>query len=274
MKICGLFGVASLCAAAALPALAAEQPLWELGLGAAALRLPHYRGSDQSRSWLLPVPYFVYRGELFKADREGARALLFESARVDLELSAAAGAPTNSEDNLARRGMDDLAPSIEIGPKLSWTVARGHDWTLQLRLPLRAALTLESRPRWIGWNASPGLALDLPRVAGSGFDLGLLAGPVYGSRRYHAYFYDVGAAEATIDRPAYRAGAGYGGAQFAAALSRRFASTWTGLFVRYDSVHGARFEASPLVRQRENLAFGIAFSWVLATSARSVPAPD
>ena len=54
---------------AAAPARA-DQPLWELGIGAGWLHLPHYRGSDQSRDWLLPIPYFVYRGEFFRADRE------------------------------------------------------------------------------------------------------------------------------------------------------------------------------------------------------------
>ena len=54
----GLLVAAGLVAAGAQ---AADQPLWELGLGVAWVHLPHYRGSDQSRDWLLPVPYAVYR---------------------------------------------------------------------------------------------------------------------------------------------------------------------------------------------------------------------
>ena len=57
---------------------AATQPLWELGLGAAWVRMPHYRGSDQNHQWLLPVPYAVYRGQIFRATRDGARAVLRE----------------------------------------------------------------------------------------------------------------------------------------------------------------------------------------------------
>lgn len=34
---------------AAAPARA-DKPLWELGLGAGLLHLPHYRGSDQTRN--------------------------------------------------------------------------------------------------------------------------------------------------------------------------------------------------------------------------------
>jgi hypothetical protein len=44
-----------------------------------------------------------------------------------------------------------------------------------------------------------------------------------------------------------------------------------GSFVRADSVAGAAFEASPLVRQRENFTAGLALSWVLLTSRTQVP---
>src|SRR6266568_3550534 len=94
------------------PAAAVERPLWELGLGAGVLELPHYRGSDQSHTWLLPVPYVVYRGKFLKADREGARAVLFESDRVDFDLSLAASAPVRSRDDDARQGMADLKPTF------------------------------------------------------------------------------------------------------------------------------------------------------------------
>jgi outer membrane protein len=68
-------------AAAALPAAAADAPLWELGLGVAGLRLPHYRGAQEARSWLLPVPYAVYRGEILRANRDGVKAMLLDSDR-------------------------------------------------------------------------------------------------------------------------------------------------------------------------------------------------
>ena len=171
----------------ALPAVAAERPLWELGLGAAALRLPHYRGSDQSHSWLLPAPYLVYRGEIFKADRQGTRAVLFNSDRVDLDLSVAVSAPTRSRDNDARRGMADLAPTFELGPNLNWTLARDRQWKLDVRLPVRAVATLESHPHMLGWTASPNLNLDIAGLAG-GWNLGLQTGPVLNTRRLNAYF--------------------------------------------------------------------------------------
>lgn len=269
---CVLAGLGTTLAAA--PVSAAERPLWELGLGVGALRLPHYRGADQSHAWLLPVPYLVYRGEIFKADRDGARAVLVETDRFDFDLSAGAGAPTRSEDNDARRGMDDLAPTFELGPNLNWTLSRGTGWKLDLRAPLRGAFTLESKPRAIGWVATPNVNLDLANVGNSGWNLGMLAGPVFGSRRYNAYFYDVPEADATPDRPAYRARAGYGGLQFVAALSRRFDRSWAGLFFKFDSLHGARYGDSPLLRQRQHVSFGIAYSWIFATSSEQVSTKD
>ncbi len=256
-----------------------ERPLWEAGLGVGALRLPHYRGSDQMHNWLLPVPYLVYRGDIFKADRDGARALLFESERVHFDLSAAASAPTRSRDDRARQGMPDLAPTMEIGPNFNLTLGRGRlgsaqgtDWELELRAPLRAAVTLERHPQHIGWSSTPHINLDLHDA--QGWNWGLQAGPVFSSRSLNGYFYDVTPAQATPTRPAYSAPGGYGGWQAIGALSRRFEKQWFGMFIKFDSLHGANFGDSPLVRQRQQVSVGIATSWILSTSERRVQAPE
>jgi outer membrane protein len=258
--------IAALTAAPA--AHAVEQPLWELGIGAGGLRLPHYRGADQSRSLVLPVPYVIYRGRILRADREGARAVLLETDRVDFDLSLAASPPARSRDNDARAGMGDLAPTVEFGPNLNWTFARGPGWKLDLRMPVRAAFTVESHPRSIGWIASPNVNLDLSLPGG--WKLGLLAGPQIATKRFNAYTYDVAPDEATATRPAYASPGGFGGGRVLAAVSRRFAGGFAGAFVRVDSLHGAVFADSPLVRQRTNVSVGIAFAWVLATSPRRV----
>jgi outer membrane scaffolding protein for murein synthesis (MipA/OmpV family) len=252
---------------AAAPAAQADQPLWELGLGAGALRLPHYRGSDQSHDWLLPVPYAVYRGKIFRADREGARALLFDSERLDVDLSAAASAPTRSQANRARSGMPDLAGTLELGPNLNLALAKGAGWKFDLRVPVHAVFTLQSRPQAIGWTLSPVLNLDLQL---QGWKLGLQGGPQAASRRYHGYFYDVAPAYATAERPAYGAHAGAAGWHLTAAASRRVGDWWLGGFVRADSLAGAAFDASPLVKRRDNVSVGLAFSRVFMVSDQRV----
>lgn len=260
------WGVLLALASAALPALA-SQPLWELGLGVGALRMPHYRGSDQSHDWLLPVPYFVYRGEIFRATREGARAVLWTSERVDFDLSADASAPTRSEDNVARSGMPDLEPTVELGPNLNLALARGDGWKLDLRLPVRAVFTLGSDARGIGFTVSPVLNLDLQA---RGWSLGLQGGPLLASGAYHAHFYTVAPAYATAERPAYDAPGGAAGWRLTLAATRRFGDLWLGGYVRADTLAGAAFEASPLVRQRQNLSFGLALSWIFASSDQRV----
>jgi outer membrane protein len=244
-----------------------DKPLWELGIGAGVLTLPHYRGSDQSNTWLLPVPYAVYRGELFKADRDGARATLFDTDRSELSLSFAASAPTDSEDNVARQGMPDLSPTVEIGPVWNYTLLRGESHKLDFRWPVRGVFTVESSPRHVGWVSAPHVNLD--QVVAD-WNVGLLAGPLFADRRYHDYFYTVRANEATATRPAFRAGAGYEGWQATAALSRQWGNWWMGMFVRHDQVAGHGVVDSPLVRDRHQFSAGLAVSWIFARSSRLV----
>ena len=252
-----------------------QRPLWELGVGIAGVRLPDYRGSDQSRVYALPLPFIVYRGQWLKADREGARALLFDSERVKVDVSLAATTPTRSRNNAAREGMPDLAATAEIGPNLNLTLAGSSSqrYRLDLRLPVRAAIALQRSPKVVGATFSPHLNLDLDSVAG-GWHLGVLAGPMFGNRKLHDYVYGVDAAYVTGARPVYRASGGYAGWQALTATSRRFGNLWVGAFLRYDSLRGAVFEDSPLVRRSSAVTFGLGLAWVLATSPELVASED
>ena len=271
----GKFGlICAIClASASFSANAEEKPLWEAGLGVGALILPDYRGSDESRAYLLPVPYLIYRGQFFKADRDGVRARFLDSDRVKLELAVNASQPVSSSSNRTRQGMPDLKGSFEIGPSLSINLARSEDRRarLDLRVPVSSGVTLGSGWRGIGWQASPRLNLDIENPGGyAGWNLGLAAGPIFQNRQRNAYFYDVPEQFARPGRPAYRSSGGYAGTQFIAALSRRFDAYWVGGFVRADTLSGATFEASPLVRQKHYVAAGIGFAWVLGKSSERV----
>jgi MipA family protein len=190
---------------------------------------------------------------------------------IDVDVSVAATAPTRSEDNRARQGMPDLAPTFEIGPNVNYTLARTPTMKLQARLPVRAAFTLESGPDMIGWLATPNINLDW-RV--SGWNVGLLTGPIFGSRRMNGYFFDVAPQFATTSRPSFRSAGGAAGWRSVAGVSRRLGPLWLGGFVAADSVRGAQFIDSPLVRRRDTVAFGVAVSWVFATSSERVPDAD
>jgi outer membrane scaffolding protein for murein synthesis (MipA/OmpV family) len=255
----------------AAPAAARDAPLWEAGLGVAGLHFPHYRGSDQSRAYALPAPYFVYRGDFFKADRHGVRGTFFQDDRFDLNLSVGASLPVESSDNRAREGMPDLKPSVEFGPSLEVNLWRAPDRRakLDLRLPVRAAFTVESHSRFIGGQFFPHANVDVADPLGmNGWNLGLLAGPVFTDKRYNRYFYEVRPEHATATRPAFSStGSGYAGMQFLVALSKRFPSFWVGGFARYDTLRNAAFEDSPLATSKRYVAAGIGISWIFRESS-------
>jgi len=254
-----------------------DQPLWEAGAGFAALRLPDYRGSAQSRWYAFPAPYFAYHGDFFKADRHGVRGVLFESDRIDFNLSVGASLPVDSSRSEVREGMPDLNASVELGPSLELTLWRSADRRskVDLRLPLRGALTIESHPSYIGAQFSPNLNLDVTDAGGfAGWNLGMMAGPVYTDSRNNRYFYAVTPDQATAQRPAYDPGGGYGGAQFIVALSKRFDRFWVGGYLLHDTLSGAVFADSPLVTSRRYTAGGLGLSWIFSESTRRVPETD
>jgi MipA family protein len=260
--------------ALSLSAHAELKPEWELGAGATAFTLPDYRGSDESRAYLLPIPYFVYRGERLRVDRQGARGMLFESDRFELDLSLSAAPPVDSSENRARQGMPDLDTTVEIGPRLNLILMRDRpaERALTLRLPLRAVVATDlSHANGAGWVFYPNLSYDArPVLFGAKWNLGLQAGLLYGSREYHQYFYGVEPQFATPERPAYEARSGYSGAAFGGSLTRRIGKWWVAGFARYESLKGAVFEGSPLARQDYALTAGVAFAWVFKESSRQV----
>jgi outer membrane scaffolding protein for murein synthesis (MipA/OmpV family) len=270
----------ALLAAAVSPARAEDLPLWEAGVGAYALRLPDYRGSNQSRGYLVPLPYLRYRGELLKMDdrHDLASLQLLEKGRADLDFSFNASQPAPSEQNDARRGMPDLLPTVEIGPVLRiklWQNAADSD-ELTLQLPLRAAFAFDSlSARYIGVVFNPVIDWFM-RDAGpaGGWRFGIQAGPLFTDQRYNEYYYQVDPQFAAPGRPAYAASAGYGGTQFTASLNKRFGSVWVGGFVRAYDLHGAVFEASPLVKQSSAVLAGIGLAYIFAKSTTRVEAKD
>ncbi len=284
MRAAGLLQSALLAGAmlaSAAPAGGAEapadagKPLWELGLGAGMLLFNDYRGSATTHAYPAPVPYFIYRGHFLKSDRNGLRGLLLGERRIELNLSVNATTPVRSDS--ARSGMPDLRPTLEIGPQLEAHLWRSADERLKLdlRVPARAAFTVEAHPHMIGMFLAPNLSLDIAQFRGAqGWKLGLLAGPLFAQRRYDEYFYSVAPQYATAGRPAYAAPGGYAGAQMLAALTRRYPSCWVGTYVRHDTLGGASFATSPLVKRDSYWSAGFGFAWIIRQSSRLVPSEE
>ena len=258
-------------------ACAEPKPLWEAGVGVGGIVFPDYRGSDELRTYPIPLPYVIYRGKFLKADREGLRGALFDRRYAELSLSVNGSVPVNSDDNEARAGMPDLKPTLELGPSLDFHLWQSTDAAMKLDfvVPLRLPFTIESSPASIGWVVAPRLHLDVKNVAGfTGWDFGVGAGPVFASEKYHDYFYSVAPRYATPERPEYDSSGGSSGGHVLASLSKRFPKYWIGAYVRLDSLRGARFDDSPLMRQDYSFSGGIGFARMIGKSKRLVEADE
>lgn len=254
-------------------AFAGQVPLWEAGAGVAGIDFPHYRGSNERSAYLLPVPFLIYRGDILKVDRQRVRGLFLHNDHAELDVSMNGSVPV--KHNVARQGMPDLDPTLEIGPSLNLHLyqTKSNEARLELRLPVRSVIASDfSYLHDVGWLFQPVLNLDVDDVFDQkGWNLGMGIGPIFTDRRYNQYFYGVDARfESLPDRPAYAASGGYAGSQFVAALTRRFPKKWLSGFVKWDNLRGAVFEDSPLVKSKESVTAGFALTWVFSESTIQV----
>ena len=255
---------------------AEELPLWEAGLGFTCLSLPDYRGSDQQRFYVLPLPYLVYRGDFLRLDSNGLSGLLFHSERVHLNISADASMPVQSTKDTARSGMPNLDPTIQLGPSLEVDLFKdtNSERVVQFCLPVRTVIATDLT-RWndIGFVVHPELTFDLRNTGpGKGWNFGLAAGPLFATERYHDYYYEVTPHFAVPGRPAYDARAGYSGSLLILSVTKRFGHFWFGAFARYDELSGAVFADSPLMKTEHSWMAGFGLAWVFAESKTLVHA--
>jgi outer membrane protein len=267
-----------LCASASAPAAepAGPQPRLELGVGALAMVLPDYRGSDRYGVRALPIPYAAYRSDRIQLTREGLRARLFSLDRLTASISGAASL-TGAEDNPDRAGMPQLDPTFEMGPSLDYRLTGGdHDpLKLKLRLPARAVVATDGRHvDGAGWNFVPHLRLDYVESRGD-WEWSFLGslGLVFATEDHHEYFYGVAPqyADPALNRPAYDARGGYGGMRMSGSTVARRGKWRLGLFGSYDWMDGAAFDDSPLLKTTHALTAGVFLTYRLYASGVGEP---
>jgi outer membrane scaffolding protein for murein synthesis (MipA/OmpV family) len=257
-------------------AVAAEKPLWEIGAGLALLQMPDYRGSDKNRLYLLPYPYFIYRGDVLRIDRERITGRLFKTDRLVLDFSFFGQAPVQSSDNDARRGMPDLDPTFETGPSLNITLLdnRQEDYKLNLTLPVRAGFSTDLYSlRHEGWVFAPRLVFEKnDLIPKTGVNLGISLGPIFADSAYNSYYYSVKPIYATDSRSAYSAGGGYSGSALTLGMNKGYKQLVFNLFVSVDFLHGAVIEDSPLIKTKYSAMSGFTVSWIFRKSDKNVMA--
>ena len=265
---------ATACAAQTEPDNGDEQglPLWEAGAGIGVLTAPAYLGSKVTRTYAAPWPYFVYRGETLKANREGVGIGVLEAYRAKLDLSFSGALPVRSAGT-AREGMPDLPLAIETGAvlKLALVDEPGRHWSL--RLPLRYASGVHrSGLQHIGWISDPTLRhIERVQLFGHGVDWGLDLSVKFQDRSFNNFYYQVLPSQVTSERPAYTSAGGYSGATINTGLFTRAGRLVLGAFVGFSDLAGARFAGSPLVQRSNNWYGGFAISWVFKESEQPAP---
>lgn len=241
---------------------------WELGIGLAVMDIPFYPGSSQSKTYVFPIPHFLYRSERLQIDN-GLDATLFKTPRVRFNLSADFGVPVNSQDSDARVGMPDLDTVIQFGPSLEITLAGGRFKPdhLRLDLPLRAAIATDlSSAESVGWIFEPRLTYETRRPYKTGFTYLVSGGLRFSTEDLHQFYYNVDAQFVTPERSQFDAQAGYSGLFVDYIANWRSESFIYWALLRYQNLQGAAFEDSPLVEQNDYLLIGAGVTWVFATN--------
>ena len=261
---------------AALSTLAVAQgpagsapPLWELGGVALGVSQSAYPGADQQVNRALALPYFVYRGDVLRADRDtaGIRAMKTETFELDVGFAGAFGAGSETID--ARQGMRKLGTLVELGPRLKWNLGAGPaGGRLSAEFPARAVLDLSDKAAHRGWSLEPKLTYSNRTASGWRYSASVSA--IVADTRLAQTFYEVRSSEATAARPAYTAESGLVSWHFGTAFSRSLARDWNLFgFARLETVAGAANESSPLVRRSSgaSVGVGVAYTWMRSDRA-------
>lgn len=251
------------------------QPLWEVGLFGGVARLPHYRGSDEYTLYVLPLPYLIYRGEIFKADRDGLKGIFWKSDRLETGLSLS-GSPPVPDDNEARQGMPELGAIMEFGPMLKYFITdRKNPNPLFMTAAARAAISVDTGDFGMDYQGLSGGLKAVYRnrtwLQDHGIAVGASAGIDFADQDYNRYFYAVEPVYATASRPAYDTDGGYAGFSFSVNASKKITDRWAiGAYYRWDNISGAVYNDSPLVKTEDNHIIGFALIWNIHRSEEKV----
>jgi len=245
-----------------------NRPLWEAGVAGIVLGGPAYPGAADNVNRTIVVPWFIYRGPIFRADGGtlGARVMKTETLEFDVGFAAALGA--SSDDVAIRRGMPDLGFQFEFGPRAKINLARPTaDSAVRLELPLRGVFEAKDGIKARGVSFEPRLSYA-DRDIGGGFGLTTTLGAVFGDRKYTEFLYGVPNAFANANRRAYQAKSGLITTRLQFALSRRITKDVMLFgYTRHDFSGNSANKDSPLHLKNGGTSFGIGATWTLGKSS-------
>ena len=255
-----------------IPLCLSAKPLFEIGVGAFVLDLPYYPGSENNKRVIAPIPIFIYRGDFFRANRDGSmQGRFFNSDKLELNISLNGTFPSNGDDNSARSGMPELDGLIEIGPSIKYYISHNSKKSIYLSIPLRYAITSDFRELTSrGVTLGTYISAKFKDIFSVSDYISISAGLRYANKQLMDYYYTVDQDYSTATRPTYYAKGGL----FKYGISSGFNYNFTKDFwlygaTGYSMYYGTANEDGPLLRRKSTLTFLVSLYWNIYKSKQS-----
>ncbi|MBT7609217.1 MAG: MipA/OmpV family protein [Bacteriovoracaceae bacterium] len=246
-----------------------EYPLWEVGVGLIYAVAPDYPGANHSSYYKIPVPAFIYRGEIMRSEmmkggkQGGLKGRFIQEKDYEFNISIGGALPSKSKFNPTRIGMDDLDTMVELGPAFILKLYDAERFSLKLTLPLRIALSTDFTSlseRGLVFN--PILSYIHKDILIDNSFLFTAISVRFATQKLHSYFYQVNPKDVTSNRPLYGALGGYLSTSISLGLGRSFDDNkMIFLGYRQSLLGGAANEDGPLLVSKSNSSFAIGLVW-------------
>lgn len=252
------------------PSTEPAQPLWEIGIGAVAASQPAYPGAATNTNRVVALPFFIYRGEVVRAEQGNVGLRAIKTPRYELDIGFSASLGSSANDVPERIGMPDIGTLVEFGPRLKINlgdISQGRSG-VRLDLPLRGVFDLSNSFANRGVSFEPQLSFDVPLPGGWRGGVGLSA--LFGTQKLNETFYTVTAAEALANRPAYTAQAGLLSTRASFGASKKLTPDLRVLgFIRLDSTAGSANSSSSLITRNSGASIGVGLAYTFGRSSSS-----
>jgi outer membrane scaffolding protein for murein synthesis (MipA/OmpV family) len=248
-----------------------QKPLWEAGIAGFGLTGPAYPGADDDVGRALVLPWFIYRGPVWRAAGGTLGARVAKTAFAEFDIGLGGALRASSDDVKVRDGMPDLGFLLEFGPRAKLNLARpSPDSVVRLELPLRGVFEFNSGVHYRGLAFEPKLTYD-KRDLGRGWGVSGSLGLIYGDQTFNQYLYGVPSQYATSSRSAYTAKAGLITPRTQLTLSHRLnEDVRMFAYSRTDFAGKGANSSSPLHLQNRGTSVGLGLIWTLGRSSQLV----
>ncbi len=250
--------------------IANELPLWEFGMAGGYADVPHYPSANQSKERFLFIPVFFYRGKIFRSDQnDGLRARLSTNEKFQLDLSYGGSFPANSEGNDARKGMEDLDWTFEVGPRFSYNFIENDKIRTRLLAAIRPAVTTDfSHTQLRGYRSVISFNHQNNEFIKKNWNSSFSISTTFLTEELSDYFFEVTKKDVSPGRQLYNAKGGYFSIGVSGTLILNYDKKNFVAGLSYVNYNDSVIEDSPLYRNKSNTVLFIAMNWFFYESEK------